>query len=246
MKVRQAANVIELLEFFAERLRPATAAEIADGLGWPRSSTFNLVGTLAELGYLYEPRGRGGLYPTSRWLSIAQAVSEAELLPEALLRLVARVAAETGETTLVGAVAGLHAIVMHVVESEAPIRYFAAEGKRLPIHSCATGWALLSQLSAAQRKALYKRIGFEAYTPQSPLDPDAVEALIAQGTARGYFLSDGEFSPHLVGVSVPLAVDGRQLAISVAGPQFRCLDRAEAFAGIVKAAMAQAGFQNGR
>ena len=246
MKVRQAANVIELLEFFAERLRPATAAEIADALGWPRSSTFNLVGTLAELGYLYEPRGRGGLYPTSRWLSAAQAVSEAELLPEAVMRLVAQVAAETGETTLVGATAGLHAIVMHVVESEAPIRYFAAEGKRLPIHSCATGWALLSRLSVTQRKGLYKRIGFEAYTPQSPLDPAAVEALIERGAARGYFLSDGEFSPHLVGVSVPLAVDGRQLAISVAGPQFRCLDKADAFAETVRQAMAAMGFENGR
>lgn len=238
MKVRQAANVIELLEFFAERLRPATAAEIADALGWPRSSTFNLVTTLAELGYLYEPRARGGLYPTSRWLAMAQTISEVELLPQAVLRIVAQIAAETGETTLVATAAGLDAMVMHVVECAAPIRYFAAEGKRLPIHSCATGWALLSQMPRAQRKALYRRIVFEAYTAQSPRDADAVEALLERGVARGYCLSDGEHSPHLVGVSVPLQVDGRQLAISVAGPQFRCLDRADAFAGIVKAAIA--------
>lgn len=238
MKVRQAANVIELLEFFADRLRPATAAEIADALGWPRSSTFNLVTTLVELGYLYEPRLRGGLYPTSRWLSVAQTISEVELLPEAVLRLVAQIAADTGETTLVGAAAGLHAIAMHVIESEEAIRYFAEEGKRLPIHSCATGWALLSRQSAAQRKALYKRIAFDAYTAQSPRDGAAVEALLEQGADRGYFLSDGELTTHLVGVSVPFAIDGRELTISVAGPQFRCLGKADAFAGIVKQAIA--------
>ena len=238
MKVRQAANVIELLEFFADRLRPATAAEIADALGWPRSSTFNLVTTLVELGYLYEPRVRGGLYPTSRWLSVAQTISEVELLPEAVLRLVAHIAAETGETTLIGAAAGLHAIAMHVIESEQAIRYFAEEGKRLPIHSCATGWALLSRQSPAQRKALYKRIEFDAYTPQSPRDPAAVEVLLERGAERGYFLSDGEFTAHLVGVSVPFAIDGRELTISVAGPQFRCLDKADSFAGIVKQAIA--------
>jgi DNA-binding IclR family transcriptional regulator len=238
MKVRQAANVIELLEFFADRLRPATSAEIADALGWPRSSTFNLVTTLAELGYLYEPRLRGGLYPSSRWLSVAQTISEAEMLPEAVLKLVAQIAAETGETTLVGAAAGLHAIAMHVIESAEAIRYFAEEGKRLPIHSSATGWALLSRQSPAQRKALYKRITFEAYTPQSPRNPGAVEALLERGAERGYFLSDGEFTTHLVGVSVPFAIDGRDLTISVAGPQFRCLDKADAFAGIVQKALA--------
>lgn len=239
MKVRQAANVIELLEFFADRLRPATAAEIADGLGWPRSSTFNLVATLVELGYLYEPRARGGLYPTSRWLSLAQAISEVELLPEAVVRMVAHIAAETGETTLVGAVAGLHAIVMHVIESEEPIRYFAEEGKRLPIHSCATGWALLSQHTPAQREGLYKRIAFDAYTPQSPCDRGAVEALLERGAERGYFVSDGELTAHLVGVSVPFAVDGRQLAISVAGPQFRCLGKADAVAEVIRAGIAE-------
>ena len=68
MIVRQAANALEILEYFARRLRPATAAEIAEDLGWPRSSTFKLVATLASKGYLYEPRGRGGYYPSPRWL----------------------------------------------------------------------------------------------------------------------------------------------------------------------------------
>ena len=50
MIVRQAANVLEILEYFAKRLRPATAAEMAEDLGWPRSSTFKIVATLASKG----------------------------------------------------------------------------------------------------------------------------------------------------------------------------------------------------
>ena len=72
MQVRRAANVIELLEFFAERGGPATLAEIADGLGWPRSSTFNLVGTLLDRGYLYEPSLRGSYYPSPRWSRVVR------------------------------------------------------------------------------------------------------------------------------------------------------------------------------
>src|SRR5215467_14375968 len=64
MIVRQAANVLDLLEFFVRRKEPATLSEIADSLGWPRSSTFNLIQTLVDRGYLYEPRPRSGYYPS--------------------------------------------------------------------------------------------------------------------------------------------------------------------------------------
>ena len=69
MIVRQAANVLDIMEFFAQTKKPATLAEIADHFGWPRSSTFNLLATLSEKGYLYEPRPRAGFYPTPRWLA---------------------------------------------------------------------------------------------------------------------------------------------------------------------------------
>ena len=99
MLVRQAANVLELMEYFARRKRPATLAEISDDLGWPRSSTFNLVGTIADKGWLYEPRARNGYYPSPRWLMLARAVADAEPLPDAAHALVTEIADQTGETT---------------------------------------------------------------------------------------------------------------------------------------------------
>ena len=48
MSVHQAAKMLELLEFFARQRKPATLAELSAGLGWPRSSTFSLMQTLAR------------------------------------------------------------------------------------------------------------------------------------------------------------------------------------------------------
>src|SRR5206468_4502179 len=103
MYVRQAAKVLELLEYFARRRKPATIAEIADELGWPRSSTFNIVWTLADKGFLLEPRLRGGYYPTPRWLALSQEVSHAAPLPIELTELADQLASETGETTAISA-----------------------------------------------------------------------------------------------------------------------------------------------
>src|SRR3546814_5746089 len=78
---------------------PATPAEIAEDLGWPRSSSFKLVATLAAKGYLYEPRARGGYYPSPRWLVLAEAVSRAEPLPEAYHRLAQDLMQEIGRAS---------------------------------------------------------------------------------------------------------------------------------------------------
>ncbi|MDB5714913.1 MAG: IclR family transcriptional regulator [Sphingomonadales bacterium] len=225
MYVKQAANTLEILEYFARRLRPATPAEIADDLGWPRSSTFNLVGTLATKGYLYEPRVRGGYYPSARWLALAEMVSRAELLPVSLERLVLDLARETGETVLIATPTGTSAIFVQVEGSRQPVRYFVQPGERVPIHASSAGRALLAQMAPEARATLYRRIDFQAYSATSPMTSEAVEAELAAAGARGYHQSNAEYTPDLAGVSLPLPGYDRALSIVVVGPASRCLDR---------------------
>jgi len=237
MFVRQAANVLELLEYFAKRKRPAIMSEIADDLGWPRSSAFNLVGTLVDRGFLYEPRTRGGFYPSPRWLSLAQEIADAEPLPEAVYTLLREVRQETDETTAIGAPAGISAVFIAVEETQQAIRYFANVGRTLPIHATATGRAILEQYTPEERQQLYRRIEFVQYLPATLVSIEAVEAEIRRSVQRGWHQSNSEFSDQLVGVSLPLRVNERRLSISIAGPGFRCEERREEFARILHAAI---------
>ncbi|MFT3762264.1 MAG: helix-turn-helix domain-containing protein [Pseudoxanthomonas sp.] len=237
MHVRQAANVLELLEYFARRLRPATLAEIADDLGWPRSSTFNLVGTLAERGFLYEPGERRAYYPSPRWLALAQATAAAEPLPPAVHDLAAEVAHETGETTAIGACAGAHACLLEVVESTQAVRFFARIGDRIPIHASSVGRALLAQYDRGERQALYHKLRFERYSDTTPAGAAEVEAELEAAAGRGWHQSDCEYLPDLAGVSLPLPVPQRKLAIVVAGPVSRCLQRRPQTAATIRDAI---------
>jgi IclR family acetate operon transcriptional repressor len=241
MLVKQAANVVELLEFFARHRQPATMAEISDMLNWPRSSTFNLVGTLAEKGYLYEPRGRGGYYPSPRWMSTVREVADSDPLPVALMEAVASIQARTGETTAVGQATGTHVIFVHVCESEQPIRYFAQIGTRVPIHASSAGRAILSHYSRREREAIYRRIAFTDYSSTTPMSIDAVEAELEEALQLGYHQSNSEFIPDLAGVALPLTLDHRKLSIVVAGPTSRCLQRRPQTASIIKEELAASG-----
>lgn len=221
--MRQAANALQILEYFARRLRTASATEVAEDLGWPRSSTFKLIATLASLGYLYEPQARGGYYPSPRWLELAEKVARADPLPADYQRLVRDVARESGETTAISAPAGVHATFVYVVESTQPVRYFANVGDRVPIHASSAGRALLAQMPREERLILYRKIDFVRYSATTPMSPELVEADLAEAAARGYHQSNAEYTPDLAGVAMALPHPTRRLSIVVVGPVSRCL-----------------------
>ncbi|WP_431562626.1 IclR family transcriptional regulator [Sphingopyxis sp.] len=225
MIVRQAANVLEILEYFAKRLRPATAAEMAEDLGWPRSSTFKLVATLASKGYLYEPRGRGCYYPSPRWLVLAEAVTQAQPLPEKIQRLARDVMHATGETVAIAAPAGIYATFVDVVESPQPVRYFAQVGDRVPIHATSAGRALLVQMPREERERLYRKIDFVRYSRTTPPNAAAVEIRLDEAAEMGWHQSNIEFTPDLAGIALPLPGGDRLLSVVVVGPVSRCLER---------------------
>jgi IclR family acetate operon transcriptional repressor len=82
-------------------------------------------------------------------------VGEAEPLPKAVHELVADVARQTGETTAVGSAATTPVILLHVVESKHPIRYFAQVGILVPVQASSAGRAILAQFTPQERRALY-------------------------------------------------------------------------------------------
>jgi IclR family acetate operon transcriptional repressor len=238
MIVRQAANVLDLLEYFAKTRRAASMAELSSSLGWPRSSTFNVLTTLAQRGYLYEPRPHV-FYPTPRWMSVLQSICEAEVLPEVLCTAVDNLAVETGETVAVAGSVGVNSIYLYVAESAATIRYSAPVGTQMPIHATAVGRALLAQYSPAERLSLLKKVSvFEQYPNRwAPRNAEDVEADIKRAVTRGWHENVGGMSTDHTGIAIPAALVGRRLAIVVAGPTGRMRKRVAEIAASIRRAI---------
>lgn len=238
MQVKQAANVLDLLEFFAERRASASLAEVSQHFGWPRSSTFNLLSTLVSRGFLYEPRARGQFYPTPRWLTLAQDVAAAEPLPESLASLLQDVATQTGETAWIAARSGQHAVFLEVIESQALVRYAAKVGTRVPLHATATGQSIMSQMTPAQQSTILRKAEFKRYGPGTPMSIQAVEASMREALGRGWFVSSSAFTADLGGIAIPIVIGERIFALTVAGPWFRVEERLEQMAHIMHNAVA--------
>lgn len=225
MEVRQVVNALEILEFFAERGRPATLGDLVNQFGWPKSSTFNLISTLLNRGYLFEPKARDGYYPSPLLLALAQKTERAWPVPQALLDAIQALSQETGETSVLAGVTGQSVIFLAVSESPQMVRYAPSVGYLMPLHATATGRALLSQLTLKERTALLGRAQFHQFTEYTLMDAGAVEREIEVSMTRGYFLSKGEHVRDLGGVAMPLWFKSRHLAVLVAGPRDRIQSR---------------------
>jgi IclR family transcriptional regulator, acetate operon repressor len=234
MLVRQAAHVLELLEYFATVKKPASLAEISAAMGWPRSSTFNLLTTLAKRGFLYEPRPRGGYYPSPRWLALIQTIAEPEHLPDELCKAVDEIARTTGETVAVAAPSVTNAVFLYVVESVAAIRFSASVGHQVPIHATACGRALLSQYSPLERASVLKKVQYVRFSNRSLMNAEQVEAEIKRSEARGWHENIEGHAADLNGVAAPVGLGDRRLAVVVGGPATRMRNRVPQIAATLK------------
>lgn len=239
MAVKQIENLLALLEFFADRKDPATLADVVRHFGWPRSSAHNILITLVETGYLYEPRARGGYYPSSRWQRLAQAFTEAEPVPEALHNIIIDLGRRTGETIWVSAPSGLYAVFLEVVESSAAVRYAAQLGNRVPIHVTASGQTLLSQMPDNDREVLLRKTEYGCWGPNAPKSVEEVRDQMRQAAARGWYVSASNYSPDLGGVAVPIVLGDRIYSVTVAGPLYRVTDKFEENAKLIYEAIAR-------
>ncbi len=235
MQVKQISKLFDLMELFAQRQRPLSVAEIVSALDWPRSSAFNIVSTLTDEGYLYQPTPRGGYSPTTRWMDLAKRLVDSQPLPAAIHDKLVSLMEQTGETVFLAAAEGSSVVFLDVVEPPANIRFAANVGQRLPIHITAAGKAILAQYPVAERRALLLRL-----QPDGDLDREL--SAIADDTTdskknneKGWFVNMGQYAPGVAGIAVPFPYKDRRLAIALGGPVSRVEEHAGDYGRLLSA-----------
>src|SRR5690606_26598612 len=85
-RVKSAQRVVEVFEYFAQRRAPATLTQICSTLDYPPSSTFVLLQTLRELGYLDYSIDERTFVPTVRAALLGLWVNDALLQDGTIVR----------------------------------------------------------------------------------------------------------------------------------------------------------------
>jgi DNA-binding IclR family transcriptional regulator len=233
-------RIVALLAALSESVE-LPPGELAERCDLPPSTTYRLLSDLEQHG-LVTRAGRRGTTLGLWILELARAVEdrlESEVV-EPARDVMEALAARFGETAILTAPGGTHAMCLASCESDRhAMRLSYDRWRTAPMHLGASGKVLLAHLDEAHAERIL------AAPPPHPsggaqLDEATLRAQIAATRRDGYIVTDGELDEGATAVAAPvLDPRGRPVAaLSVAGPTARVRGALDA---IVPAVVASAG-----
>lgn len=205
MGVPAAEQTLAILRYLSRQASPVPAGTISRSLELPRSTTYHLLTTLIESGFVVH-------YPEQRVYGLGVAAHElgsGYVRQEPLQRIARRPIAELADRCRNSAHFSvlLGRDVVYVIEERAAGRplLITDVGVRLPAVITASGRAMLSALPQAQVRALYAdRDAFALDVPGAPSSLSMLRGMLVDVRRRGWATEAGEVSEGLSSVAKPV------------------------------------------
>jgi len=214
-KAKIARRVIEVLDFFDDHHREATVMDIVRRYDRPQSSTSELLSSLVELGLLSKDPYARSYRLTPRAALLGVSGQPASLRDGRIVRLVDRLAAQTGLGVGVFALAGLNAQLISW-RSHTPTKRGPHSGAQEPLCHSATGWMLLSTIERARCEAMLRRLNAEADDNAKFSSSDMIASIDAcRGDGHAFGPAGFGSGNRALAVLVPNVADGQPLVLAI-------------------------------
>ena len=217
--VKSAQRVLELLEYFGANRRQVSVMEICRALGYPQSSTSELLRCLVNLGYLtYDGRERS-FRPTPR-VAILGAWVKPELFRQGhLLPMMDELSVSTTELIALATTVGVTVRYIHVIDATNPVRMHVPQGATRPLLISATGKLFLTQYDERKVKSLVHRLNAEEPDPERKVRYADLATELDQIRRQGYAVSYNKVNPGggMIAMLLPSADRDQPLAVGIGG-----------------------------
>ena len=220
--VRTLERGLGVLSALAE-LREGTLTQIAKKAGLSASTTYRLLETLRQQGYV-EWEERSGLFGVGlRAYQVGAAFAGRNSLLGAAGAVMQALVAEVNETANLAVLRGDEAVYVHQVEASQLMRMFTHIGAAAPLHCSGVGKVLTAWLPDAE---LRRKVGdgpFPAYTPNSITTLGALRRELGTVRAQGYALDDEERELGVRCLATPIRAGSGEVvaSLSVSAPTSR-------------------------
>lgn len=220
--VRALLRSLAILECFSFERPALTLQEIYRKVELPKSTTFRLVVTLQNAGYLLQ-RTDSRYTLSYKLLLLGSVVRETLDVREITRPIMEDLARSTGETVTLSTRSELERICLDVVESSSLLRSIVLPGDRLPLLYGATGKMFLAQLD----DKTIEKIRVAQQIPKKRISRKALMQLLQDIRTHGYALTHDDRVDGVMAISVPIrdASDDVRYCMTVTGPSTRFLGR---------------------
>ncbi|NLA73866.1 MAG: IclR family transcriptional regulator [Deltaproteobacteria bacterium] len=192
-----------ILELIARSRRPLGFTEIVRELGLNKSTVFNLLHTLNDLGIL--DKGADGLFhPGSKLFILGNAAARGSELIQIVHPCLVNINNEFRVSAFLGILSGTEVIIIDKADMAQKVKVSSEIGMKIPLFAGVAGKALLSQLPGHEVTKIINKYQFKKYTPNTNTDKGKIKKEIMQVRATGLAYDMEEYIEGLVAVAVPI------------------------------------------
>lgn len=228
MSVKSAERVLEIFNILAENQQGLTCKEISSKLGYASSSTFELLKTMKENGYLLIKDNKKYFLGTML-IRLGNIVNNNLDFKNLIKPHLVEIMNILLETTFLGMVSKENIIYVDKVQSSHTVATNANVGSLKPIYCTGLGKIILAYMDKEERDAAIDSLDMIKFTENTIVDKAVFKTKLDEFKKLGYAIDDEEIENGLWCLAVPLFdSSGKvQLAISVSGPKERMLGKKE-------------------
>lgn len=202
---RTTQRTVEMLKLISKKPEGITLDEICEKLKLPKTSAYDIVTTLSEMGMVHINRGQKQSYTiglTAYRIGI-NYTNNLDFIStiEPVLKLLAR---EAGKTVFFGVRSDHEIVYISKFEPENPIITTATVGAKNPMYCTSLGKAILAFTEEETREQLISHITFTKYTDRTILDRAQLKTELDRVRKLGYALDAREVEEHMECVGAPV------------------------------------------
>jgi IclR family KDG regulon transcriptional repressor len=194
-----------ILNLFARLKKPLGVSEISKELNYNKSTVFNMLHTLNDLGILEQSGGNKFQYGLQLY-TLGKAAGRSSELISTVHPYLEKINQETKLSAFLGLRAGLRAVIIDKVDTAFDIKIYSEIGMRIPLLAGAGGRALLAQMSSAEVNAILSKNKLEEFTPNSCVNKDKYKQMIEQTRKDGITIDMEEYIEGIRGFALPLNI----------------------------------------
>lgn len=196
-------NAFRILETLAASEDGYGISALSRKLGLAKSTTYNILMTLAQLGYIYRTEDDSCFHLSLKLFSLGSSVVERMDLRKIASSILQKLVEDTGETANLGTIQGNEAVYIDCVPGTHLVRVATWPGKRLPLHSTALGKSLLAWLPEEEAKERMSQ-SLSMASSDSAISIDQLLSEVGEIRERQYAIDDEEDVSGMRCVGAPI------------------------------------------
>ena len=195
---------LQVLSAFTPQKPGLSISEITELTGLPQSTTFRLVYTLENLGYLIRDQETRKYHHSSRMLAIGIAALESLDIRKVALPFMQTLSQGVNETVKLGILDGVEVVILASVVVPDKLSIPTPIGHRWPVYCSSLGKAMLAFQLPDKRDKIITAIEFKPRTARTIVDPVEFKDHLRLTRERGYSIVEEELIAGMGSIAAPI------------------------------------------